>query len=1172
MIRAPETTGKLQALMRERILVLDGAMGTMLQNAGLRKEDFGNPLREGCHEILVETRPELILDIHRSYLAAGADIIETNTFGGTPIVLEDYGLAERAFELNRRAAELARRAADAASTPDRPRFVGGSIGPTTRSISVTGGVSFDEMLETFKIQAGGLLSGGVDIFLVETCQDTRNTKAALLAVNAVCREAGVHRPAMASCTIEPNGTMLAGQSAEAFAVSLEHFGLLGIGLNCGTGPEAMTDHLRSLQQIAPNAILCYPNAGMPDEEGLYRQSPNRLAGALERFADAGWLNIVGGCCGTTDRHIRAIATMIEGKQPRPISSGSSDRVFFSGIDLVESTPENRPILVGERTNIIGSRKFRALIQAQRWDEAAEIARRQVADGAQIVDVCLQGADRNESADTEALYERLGRVLRVPLMIDTMSTEVIEIALKHCQGRAIINSINFEDGERRFREVCPLARRYGAALVIGAIDEDPDEPMAFSRERKIEIIERSHRLLVNNYAFADSDLIFDPLVFPVGSGDENFIGGAVETIEGLQSIKEKLPGCRTLLGISNVSFGLPPAARELINSVFLYHCTKAGLDLAIVNTERLRPFAGLDPLEKQMAEDLLFNRPPFEGEMADAPADWREQTPEERAAINRHHIENITAHFRGAAPMTVQRPYLPLDERIIRCIVEGTREGLAEDLDRKLAEGVPPLEIVNGLLLQGMKEVGRLFKANELIVAEVLRSAESMKVAVSHLENIMKTGDSTQRGTILLATVRGDVHDIGKNLVEIILSNNGFHVVDLGIKVGPEALITAVREYRPDAIGLSGLLVKSAHQMVATAEDLRAGGINAPLLVGGAALSRNFVLQKIAPVYDGGVIYCSDAMAGLEAMNALTDPARRKTLLEPSPTPPENNPSPPGRPPRNRQHHPLSIVAPLTVPTGDRIVEDLDLDAVWSMLNIQMLLGRHLGFHGSVRRLPAEGNRRAMELKELVLRIQDDARSWMRVRALRRWYEAEARENEISLFETGSAEPIHCFSFPRQPGPGGLCISDFIAAGPPRDSVALFVVTAGEGVRERAEKARADGEYLLSHTIQALALGTVEAAAEMLHRKIRKSWGFPDSPELTLRELLSGHYRGKRYSPGYPAWPDLGDQAGIFKMLQAEDIGIRLTRGMMMEPEASISAMVLHHPDARYFSAGTEESG
>ena len=1167
----PDRRDELIALMRERILVLDGAMGTMLQSRDLTAADFGGPELEGCNEHLVVSRPDVVLDVHRAYLAAGADIIETDTFGGTPLVLAEYGLGERARELNRLAAELAVEAARKASTPTKPRFVAGSVGPTTRAISVTGGITFGELVAGFAEQAAGLLEGGVDLFAVETCQDTRNTKAALIALGEVCRAAGVGRPVIVSGTIELNGTMLGGQTAEAIVASIEHAEPLAVGLNCATGPEFMTDHLRSVHEMTVAAVSCYPNAGLPDEDGRYPETPESLAAKLERFADAGWLNLVGGCCGTTERHIAAIAAMVEGKTPRSLPERRPTRVFFSGVDLVESTPDNRPLLVGERTNVLGSRKFRRLVAEERWDEAAEIARAQVAGGAQIVDVCLTTTDRDELADIRAFYERLVRSVKAPLMIDATDPAAVELALTYCQGRAIVNSVNLEDGEARFQAICPLLRRYGAAAVVGTIDEHPEDAQAFSRERKLEVALRSHELLTGSYGLADHDLVFDPLVFPAASGDAGYIGGAVETIEGLRLIKQALPHCRTVLGISNVSFGLPPAAREVVNSVFLYHCTRAGLDLAIVNSQGLERFASIPDDIRREAEALLFNH--GDG----APADWREQSPGQREAINRANIARLTARFRGVA--VDHRPdgdQLSLDERLARYVVEGTRDGLVADLDRKLAEGAAPLDIINGPLMAGMAEVGRLFNANQLIVAEVLQSAESMKAAVSHLEAHREAADTASRGRVVLATVKGDVHDIGKNLVEILLANNGFEVVDLGIKVPPERLVAACREHRPAAVGLSGLLVKSAHQMVVTAEDLKAAGIGVPILIGGAALSAGFTRSRIAPAYGGPVIYCADAMRGLTAMGDLVDETRRAALLASleaagddaeSQAAPE---TPSGTAPACRSTRVRTDLPLPSPPDLERHVSDCvdDLRDVWSYVNPQMLYGKHLGLRGSFDRLLAESDPTLGKVVEVVGELQSEAEAWMRVSEVWRFLEAENDGNTIHLFEPGGSSPVASLEFPRQPKDDGLCLADYVLppAGGRRDTVALFVVGAGEGVRERAAVERAGGEYLRSHALQSLAVETAEAAAERLHRRLRELWGFPDPPELTMKERFRAGYRGKRYSPGYPACPDLDQQRVIWRLLDPEAIGVSLTDGMMMDPEASVSAFVFHHPDCVYFSA------
>ena len=594
-------------LLDSRILVLDGAMGTMLQQVSLTAADFGGASLEGCNENLNRTRPDVVLGIHRAYLDAGADIIETNTFGSTRLVLDEYGLGAFAHELSVKAAQLARQAADEYSTTAKPRFVAGSMGPTTKAISVTGGVSFPQLVENFHEQAAGLVEGGADILAVETCQDTRNIKAALVAIDRLRRELGRAIPTMVSGTIEPMGTMLAGQTADAFCASIMHADLLSIGLNCATGPEFMTDHIRTIGEMSPVRVSCYPNAGLPNEEGRYAETPDSLAAQLERFIENGWLNLVGGCCGTTDRHIRAIAQMAAGKRPRPIPGGKH-RALYTGIDLVEAEPESRPLIVGERTNVIGSRAFKRLVAEEQWEEATEIARRQVKNGAHIVDVCLQSADREELADVPPFYERLIRKIKAPVMIDTTDPHAVELALTYCQGKSIINSVNLEDGEEKFERICPLARLYGAALVVGSIDEDKVQAQAFTRERKLAIAQRSYELLTGKYGMAPEDLVFDPLVFPCATGDANYIGAAVETIEGVRLIKDALPLARTVLGVSNVSFGLPAAAREVVNSVFLYHATKAGLDLAIVNAEKLERFASIPEKERRLAENLLSQYP------------------------------------------------------------------------------------------------------------------------------------------------------------------------------------------------------------------------------------------------------------------------------------------------------------------------------------------------------------------------------------------------------------------------------------------------------------------------------------------------------------------------------------------------------------------------------------
>ena len=1179
MTTSEERRQALFDALESRILVIDGAMGTMLQQQRLTVADFGGPALEGCNEILVKTRPDVVLGIHRAYLEAGADIIETNSFNGTKSDLVDYGVDGEAYDLMAAAARLARQAAGEFSTSLKPRFVAGSMGPTRKSITISRTITFDHLVQDYYDLAKPLVDGGVDILLLETCQDTRNIKAGLRAIQRLAREAGRPIPVMVSGTIETMGTMLAGQTADALWTSIEHADLLAAGLNCGTGPEFMTDHLRTMSEMASTRVSCYPNAGLPNVEGEYNETPESFAAQLERFVEHGWLNLVGGCCGTTAAHIKMVAQMAEGKKPRAVKP-PSHRAYYSGIELVEAEDSNRPLIVGERTNVIGSRLFKNMVAQEKWEEATEIARWQVKNGAHIVDVCLQSTDRDEIQDIPAFYEKLIRKIKAPVMIDTTDPCAIELALTYCQGKSIINSINLEDGEEKFERVCPIAKAYGAALIVGCIDEDKRQAQAFTRGRKLAVAERSVRLLTEKYGIAPEDIIIDPLVFPCATGDANYIGGAVETIEAVRLIKEKIPYIKTVLGISNISFGLPAAAREVVNSVFLYYCTKAGLDLAIVNAEKLERFASIPEEERRLAESLLFNTPPADGgeELKLAPEDWRQQNPEQRAAINQFHIAAIAEHFRKAGARVKARPEdLPLDQRLANCIIEGTKDGLIADLDRKRAEGATPLEIINGPLMAGMAEVGRLFNNNELIVAEVLQSAEAMKAAVTHLEQFMEKADTATRGKIILATVKGDVHDIGKNLVEIILNNNGYQVINLGIKVPPDILIRAYQEHAPDAIGLSGLLVKSAQQMVITAGDLKEAGIRIPLLVGGAALSDRFTRTRIAPAYSEAVCYAKDAMTGLDLMNRLMDPAVRESVVRdhtyteaPLPVTPAAE-----EPARVTEARSRKVRADIPIPAApylDRKLRDVPhLAEIWSYINPHMLYGKHLGYKGNFEKNLAEHEPKAMELFHQMEELKQEAARFMKVKAVWQFFEAERERNVIHLFLPGQSNPVHTFRFGRQHREDGLCLSDYILDPEDgvRDHLAMFVVTAGAGIREKSQEWKEAGLYFKSHGLQALAVETAEGCAEWLHRRIREDWGFPDAPTMTMQERFTSRYRGKRYSFGYAACPNLDDQQGIWKLLRPEDIGVRLTEGMMMDPEASVSALVFHHPDCAYFTASEE---
>ena len=1127
-------------------------MGTAIQNKNLGPDDFGGEEYEGCNEYLIVTKPDVIEDIHRSYLQAGADIIETNTFGATEVVLAEYDLAHEARRINRDGAALALKVAIAESTPEKPRFVAGSMGPTTKTISVTGGITFEELAADYHIQAAGLIEGGVDLLLLETSQDTLNVKAGLEGIDRAFSELGLEVPVAVQGTVEPMGTLLAGQDAEAFYTSLAHRDLLWIGINCATGPSFMTDHIRTLASLSRFPVSCLPNAGMPDEDGNYNETPEGMAETVGRFAESGWVNVVGGCCGTVSEHIKLLAEMAEGKPVRAVINAPESRV--SGIEALLIDEEVRPAIVGERTNVLGSRRFRRLIKEGSFEEAAEIGRRQVRTGAHILDVCLQDPDRDESADVAEFLDLVTKKVKSPIMIDSTDATVIELALTKLQGKSIINSINLEDGEERFQSVVPLAKRYGAALVVGCIDDDKEQAQAITKERKLEVAIRSAKLLTEKYGIPIGDIYFDPLVFPVGTGDENYVGSGSETIDGVRLIKEALPGVKTVLGISNVSFGLPAAGREVLNSVFLYHCVQAGLDLAIVNSEGMERYATIPEEERKLAEDLIW----YSG---DDP------------------VAAFADHFREKAPKATseERLNLPLDERLALAIIEGSKEGLAEDLDEALTKRAP-LEIINGPLMDGMAEVGRQFNANQLIVAEVLQSAESMKFSVSHLEPYMEQADSAVKGKIVLATVKGDVHDIGKNLVEIIMGNNGYQVINLGIKVPPEELITAVKEHNPDMIGLSGLLVKSAKMMVETAQDFSQAGITTPVLVGGAALSGRFTRLRIAPEYGGMVAYAPDAMSGLDLANTIQDADERaklmarfddeaESMLAADEAARENVDVGENVPPAQVRHD-FDIPNPPDLRL--HVLNNHPLDEIFPLINPQMLYVRHLGYKGRFEDDLESGEKAAIELRDSVRKVEDLmlAQSDIKANAVFKFFPANSDGQRILVQGAEDKKIAEEFYFGRQAKRDGLCLSDYLLpqSSIQQDYIGMFVVSIGTGVRALAEKWMAEGQFLNSHILSALALESAEAFAELLHQQMRQMWGFGDRAGTTPQDLFRTQYRGKRFSFGYPACPRLEDQEQLFRLLDVSaNLDVELTEGFMMDPESSVSAIVFHHPDAKYFN-------
>ncbi|HAT73109.1 MAG TPA: methionine synthase [Elusimicrobia bacterium] len=827
------TNEEINKLFAERIPIFDGAMGTYLHGFGLKEADYAG--HDGLNEMLSISRPDVVTRIHEDYLAAGADFIETNTFGANAAVLAEYGLAARAREFNLVSTRLARAAADKFSNSGSPRYVAGSVGPTNKALFVTGGLSFDDLRGLYLEQLGALIEGGADLLLLETAHDILNLKAGLAAVRLAFKKAGKELPVIVSATMDERNKMLSGHDAEAFYAAVEHFPLAALGFNCSTGPEGLGLRLERLAARAQYPVFAMPNAGLPDENGRYLQTPETFSAVMAGYASGGLLNAAGGCCGTTPAHIKALAQSVKGVKPRAPRRDAPWVV--SGVEALFYDEIEPPAMVGERNNSIGSKKFRDMVTAGDWDGALALAKAQAAAGAHILDVCLANPERNELDDVKTFVPRLARAVRLPIMTDTTDTAVMEEVLKAVPGKALLNSVNFEFGLEKPRAAAALVKTYGAKLVFGCIDEDKKNGLPLDAERKVAIARRAYAFLTGECGMKADDIIFDTLVFPVAVGGEHS-KTAHETIKAIETIKKEFPGVKTVLGVSNVSFGLPPASREVLNSVFLHHAVKAGLDLAIVNIEKLKRYASLSAEERALAEDLIFARNPDAAQ----------------AFAARYRDAKKT----GAGPALESAPP---EEKLRLAVLNGTKAGIEEAVAALLTER-SPLEIINGPVMQAMAEVGRQFSAGDLIVTEVLQSAEAAKAAVTALEPALKEQKAPKRGRLLLATVKGDVHDIGKNLVSIIFESNGFEVEDLGVKVAPEDIVAAALKSKPDFIGLSGLLVRSTEQMTITARELARAGVKAPLLVGGAALTEKFTQANIVPHYGGTVFYAKDAMEGL----------------------------------------------------------------------------------------------------------------------------------------------------------------------------------------------------------------------------------------------------------------------------------------------------------------------
>ncbi len=1131
-------------LLRERPVIFDGATGSNLQQLELTADDFDG--QEGCNEVLVRTRPDVIRGLHDRFFSVGCHVVETDSFGASRVVLAEYGLAAEAYDLNRRAAALAREVAHGWSRPDRPRFVAGSIGPGTKLPSL-GHISFDDLVIAYREQVAGLVDGGADLLLVETCQDLLQTRAAIFAVRRELERLGRRLPLMVTLTIETTGTLLVGSDLGAALAALAPLRPDLLGLNCATGPLEMKRHLRALSQSAPFPLAAQPNAGLPENVGgrtVYPLSPEEFARWHEGFILEEGVQVVGGCCGTTPEHLAALALRVDGLKPAPRAPVLEPALssLYAPMTLAQ---EPRPFLVGERTNANGSKRFRELLLADRHDELLELAREQERGGAHALDLCTAYVGRDEVRDMRECVTRFTRQVRLPLFIDSTQPEVMEAALKLCAGRTALNSINLEDGEARARQILELARDFGCAVVALAIDE---EGMARTVERKLAVAERLYRLATEEYGLAPGDLIFDMLTFTVGSGDETLRDAAVQTLEAIRQLRARLPGVLTLLGVSNISFGLKPAARRVLTSVFLHLAVDAGLDLAIVDASKILPLARIDPETRSLAEALLFDR-------------------REGGDPLLTYLSHFDARGAGAEAVSPEADERPLRERLARKVVDGERG----DLELLLASALTqqgPLEIINDILIPAMKEVGELFGSGQMQLPFVLQSAEVMKQAVSFLEPFLERKDQASRGTLVLATVKGDVHDIGKNLVDILLSNNGFRVLNLGIKVPVEEMIRVWREERADAIGMSGLLVKSTVVMKENLEELRRRGLEPPVLLGGAALTRRYVEQDLRAIYGPGVHYGKDAFEGLDLMRRVMEggeaparpaevkPANIGALLAPH----EEEPF---------LHAPEGIepAEPPPAPFLGSRLRELPLEEVFALLNETTLFRGQWQYRRG--KLDADAYHRLIEeeVRPIFERLKREvaAEGLLRPRAVYGYFRCSSEGNDLIVEDPGGGAPAR-FRFPRQRKPPYHCIADFFRPaerGP--DLFGALVVTVGAEVSARIAELFAAHRYREYLHLHGLAVEAAEASAELMHRLMREELGIAAADATSAEGFFRQQYRGSRYSFGYPACPELEDQRGLFRLLDPARVGVSLTEGAQMVPEQSVSAFVVHHPAAKYFA-------
>ncbi len=1171
-------------ILSQRVMIFDGAMGTQIHAANLSLTDYWQ--RENCPEVLGLSRPEVIASIHAAYYAAGADTVETNTFGANKLVLAEFGLQDRCREINRVAAQIARQASTPFATPQRPRFVAGSVGPGTKSITL-GYTTFEAMRDSYAEQMRGLLEGGVDAILIETCFDLLQIKVAVIAALDAMREMGRRLPIMAQVTMETNGRMLLGTEISAVIATLEALPVDVLGLNCATGPDAMRPHVAALSTDCTRYLSVQPNAGMPlTEQGRprYPLTPQALAEAHREFVQAFGVNIVGGCCGTTPEHIRCVAEALRGLAPKPRAAfgrtASAEQAVVSSLyGVVTARQDTSILLIGERTNTNGSRQFREALLAGDVDTLAAIGRDQEKQGAHVIDVCVDYVGRDSAADMRQVVARFAQEIRAPLMIDSTQLDVIEAGLQAAPGKCIVNSINLEEGEEKLAKMCRLLKRYGAAIVAGAIDEDKTEAMAKTADRKLAIARRLHGLLTARYGLAETDIYFDPLIFPIVTGQEEVRRLALETIEGIRRIRAEFPNCHTTLGLSNVSFGLKPYARLVLNSAFFAECVQAGLTSAIVHASKILPRNKIDPQHYQWALDLIYDR-----------------TRPDYSPLAL--LSALGEPCRAGG--TVEG--LPLEEQLARHIIDGEKKNLQAHLDAALQK-YPALQIINDFLLAGMKTVGELFGRGQMQLPFVLQSAEVMKAAVAHLQPHLPKVGGQSRGKLVLATVKGDVHDIGKNLVDIILSNNGYTVYNLGIRQPIADIVAAAQKNSAHAIGLSGLLVKSTLVMRDNLIELNRLGITWPVLLGGAALTRKYVEGELRALYHGPLFYGQDAFEGLKIMDhvaagkiaelliATGEPTDRAGLragragaAAPVPVasaPPPATPGPTGLPtpedyaPSDIRHDNPIVPLPFY---GPRVVRDIPVETVYPYLDeVALFRGQWQFRSGTMGR--DEFRRWTQEhIRPIFERIKHRCQelNLLHPRVVYGYFWAQSQRNDLLIYAQDQKTEILRFHFPRQTQRKRWCISDFfrpVECGQ-MDVVALQCVTIGPELGAYERRLFQEGHYQDYLYIHGLGVQMAEALAEMWHHHIRREWGIDQHDGPNPRDRFACRFQGCRYSFGYPACPNLEDEEKLFRLLDPARIGCTLTENWMIQPEQSTSALVVHHPQARYFNvvpASTREA-